>query len=246
VIASGSREQAEAGTPDAVRMEGVRFTYPGRAAFRLAIDELAIAAGERVACIGPSGSGKTTLIHLVTGIARPDAGRVLVGGTDLADLSESARRARRIRHVGLVFQQFELVEYLSGLDNILLPHLVGRDLRADRAARDRARGLAEQLGIGDLLRRLPRACSQGEQQRIAIARALVTEPALVIADEPTGNLDPATAGRMLDLLFAQVEARDATLLVVTHDHGTLGRFDRVIDMDRLRSPVPPSAEEVTA
>jgi putative ABC transport system ATP-binding protein len=208
------------------------FRY-GDAGFALRIDALRIAAGESVALVGPSGSGKTTLLHLAAGILMPGAGRVRVGGDDLQGLDAAARRAFRIQHIGLVFQEFELLEYLSVLDNVLLPYRIHSSLRLDAAVRERARLLAERLGIGDKLGRRPRELSQGERQRTAVCRALVTEPPLLLADEPTGNLDPINKERVLDALFELIGESGATLLAVTHDHALLSRFDRVIDFERF-------------
>jgi ABC-type lipoprotein export system ATPase subunit len=215
-----------------VEIVDLHFAYPG-GTFSLTVPDLAITAGEHVACIGASGSGKSTLINLICGIAVPDSGTIRVGGHVVTSLGDSERRAMRITEIGMVFQEFELLEYLSGRDNILLPYHVSRALVIDRAARDRADQNAATLGNASLLRRGPRRLSQGERQRLAIARALVTRPAMLVCDEPTGNLDPGNAGRMLDLLFDQVRERDATLLMVTHDHSVLDRFDRVVDMRDL-------------
>lgn len=221
------------------RLHGVRFRY-GRAgepgAFQLAVDDLAIAPGEAVACIGPSGSGKTTLVHLAAGILTPEAGEVHLGGARIDDLADEERRQRRALEVGLVFQEFELLDYLSGLDNVLLPHrLAGAGRERMAAARARAEHLAGTLGIEEVLGRVPRRMSQGQRQRVAIGRALVTEPSLVLCDEPTGNLDPTTADDVLTLLLAEARGRGAALLMVTHDHSLLERFDRVVDVRELGS-----------
>ncbi|MAB90300.1 MAG: ABC transporter ATP-binding protein [Planctomycetes bacterium] len=215
-----------------IAMEELRFAY-GDGGFELRVDDLAIDAGEHVACIGPSGTGKTTLVNLVAGILVADRGRVLVDGQDLALLADGERRRFRISNVGLVFQEFELLEYLSALENILLPYHVTGHLVADPPTVDRARGLADSMGLGPVLARRPRRLSQGERQRVAICRALITEPKLLMCDEPTGNLDPRTAGVTLDLLFERVKERDATLLMVTHNHGILDRFGRVLDVTEL-------------
>ncbi|MDA1264246.1 MAG: ATP-binding cassette domain-containing protein, partial [Planctomycetota bacterium] len=160
----------------------------------------------------------------------PDAGEVTLDGSALSSLSEEARRARRLREIGLVFQDFALLDYLDARENVLLPYRLSATLTLDAKARQRAQDLARSTGVADLLGRKPRQLSQGERQRIALCRALVTAPKLVVADEPTGNLDPATAGAAVDLLFEEVAARGASLLVVTHDHGLLPRFDRVLDL----------------
>jgi putative ABC transport system ATP-binding protein len=211
-----------------IRIEGLEFAY-ARGGFRLRVPELRIDAGSKVAVIGASGSGKTTLLNLLSGIALPDAGRIEVDGFCPAEASEDARRAFRIAHIGFVFQDFELVEYLPVLDNILHPYRLNRAMRLDAAARERARALAAETGIADKLGRYPGELSQGERQRAAICRALLTQPKLILADEPTGNLDPASKGAVMRLLFAQAEALGATLITVTHDHALLEGFDRVID-----------------
>ncbi len=212
-----------------VHLTGLHFRY-GDAGFALRIDELRVAAGESVALVGPSGSGKTTLLHLVAGILMPNAGRVRVDGEELGALDTAARRAFRVRRIGLVFQEFELLEYLSVLDNVLLPYRIHPALSLDAAARDRAQSLAERLGIGDKLGRLPTSLSQGERQLASVCRALVTGPPLLLADEPTGNLDPANKERVLDALFELAAESGATILTVTHDRELLQRFGSVVDL----------------
>jgi len=211
-----------------VRVSDLYFRY-AEGDFALRLPGLAVSPSETVAVIGPSGSGKTTLLHLIAGIQTPAGGRVVTHGVEVSALDDAARRDFRIRHVGLVFQEFELLEYLDVLDNLLLPYRINPSLVLDAAVRERARELAERLGIGDKLRRLPRRLSQGERQRAAVCRALVTEPALLLADEPTGNLDPANKERVLDSLFECVAETGTTLVAVTHDHDVLKRFSRVID-----------------
>jgi putative ABC transport system ATP-binding protein len=154
---------------------------------------------------------------------------VRVAGTDIGALSDARRRDFRVRHIGFVFQDFELLDYLDVLDNILHPYRITRALRLDRTIRQRAIQLAGGLGVGDKLERHPDHLSQGEKQRVAICRALLPGPRLILADEATGNLDPRNKGRILDLLFDSVAAHGATLLAVTHDHELLPRFDRVVD-----------------
>jgi len=210
----------------------LHFSYPG-AAFQLRVPRLEITAGEKVAFIGPSGSGKTTLLSLLCGILRPSAGSIRFDDHDLASLDEAGRRALRIRRVGFVFQEFELLEYLRVRDNILLPFRLTDALVLNDASRASVQTLARSTGIADKLERFPRTLSHGEKQRTAICRALVTAPALVAADEPTGNLDPATARDVLDLLIRQCAAHAATLIVVTHNHALLDAFDRVIDVRAL-------------
>jgi ABC-type lipoprotein export system ATPase subunit len=212
-----------------IRVRELRFQY-GEGDFALRVPELLVERGERVALIGPSGSGKTTLLHLIAGIAAPQAGCVSTNGVDLAALDDGPRRDFRIRQIGLVFQEFELLEYLSVLDNILLPYRINRSLCLDTAVRERAVALAGRVGVGDKLGRFVGRLSHGERQRVAVCRALVAEPQLILADEPTGNLDPTNKLRVLDILIDFAEERGATLVTVTHDHDLLDRFGRVIDV----------------
>ena len=207
----------------AVALRDVAFAHPG-GTFRLHVPEFSVAAGEHLALVGPSGSGKTTLAHLVAGIHAADSGEIDVLGRDLRRLAEAARRRFRATSIGFVFQAFELLDYLSARENILLPCRIARLPRLDPLP------LARALGIEPLLDRKPAALSQGEAQRVAIARALLLQPGLVIADEPTGNLDPDTARRTVDLLLEQTRARGAALLFITHDHSLLDRFDRTVDL----------------
>lgn len=214
-----------------IELERVRFAYAQGAGggFALSIAGLRLERGEHAACIGPSGCGKTTLVSLIAGVLSPGAGRIVVDGSDVSAMSDAARRRFRAERIGMVFQEFELLEYLSAMDNVLLPCLLRG--RGDRqASRREAAALAERLGVGGVLRRPPRKLSQGERQRISICRALVTRPAVILCDEPTGNLDPDATRATLDLLLSQASETGATLLMVTHNHSLLGLFDRVIDM----------------
>jgi len=212
-----------------IRITDLQFCYR-EGDFGLRVADLRIEGGETVAVIGPSGSGKTTLLNLIAGIALPQAGRVRTNGVEIAALDDRARREFRIANIGLVFQEFELLEYLTVRDNILLPYRITSALRLDRTVRQRAEDLARQVGIADKLGRLVKRLSHGERQRVAVCRALLTRPALLLADEPTGNLDPANRDRVLDFLFDYATSAGATLVTVTHDHDLLGRFERVIDM----------------
>ena len=217
-----------------IDVKNLDFHY-GEGAFRLRLPALEIAVGETVAVIGPSGTGKTTLLNLMAGVAVPCAGTVRVAGGDLHAMSDADRRAHRIRNIGLVFQEFELISYLDVLDNVLLPYRLDPRLKLDAVVRERATTLISELGLGDLLHRRVTRLSQGERQRVAIGRALVTGASVILADEPTGNLDPANKTKILDLLFTQVAARGMTLVAVTHDHGLLDRFDRVVEFDGMEA-----------
>ena len=224
-----------------IRITGLRFRYHG-SDFRLHVPDLEIARGASVAFTGPSGSGKTTLVNLIAGIRTPGDGRVIVDGVNVHALGDAARRRFRIRNLGLVFQEFELIEYLDVLDNILLPYRIGSELNLDPSIRKRAVELAETVEIGDKLRRYVRRLSHGERQRVALCRALLARPGLVLADEPTGNLDPVNKLHVLDLLFDCAREADATLVVITHDHDLLDRFDRVLDFKQFhdRSKASPA------
>lgn len=204
------------------------FSY-GNGEFRLHIPELVVEDGTKAAIIGPSGCGKTTFLNLISGIAVPQTGRVRVDECEVSRLSDSARRDFRIANIGFVFQDFELLEYLSVFDNILHPYRINSSLSLSGEVRDRARQLADETELADKLRRRPDQLSQGERQRAAVCRALLTRPKLLLADEPTGNLDPASKGKVLDLLSDYANRTGATLVTVTHDHSLLDRFDAVID-----------------
>lgn len=217
-----------------ISISSLRFSYPGTD-FQLTIPDFAVAAGERLAVIGPSGSGKTTLLNLIAGILTPQRGAVSVGDVAVSTLSDDQRRDFRITTIGFVFQDFELIEYLNVLDNILHPYRITGALKLDAKVRQRAASLAESMGIGDKLKRFANDLSHGEKQRVAICRALLPSPELILADEATGNLDPENKNHILDLLFQSVREHAATLLAVTHDHELLPRFDRVVDFQSFRS-----------
>jgi len=199
----------------------------GRAARRV-LDgvDLEVVSGELVALLGRSGSGKSTLLHLLGGLDRPDAGSIAVAGDSLVDCSERALTRVRLRRIGFVFQSFQLVEELSGEENVLLPTRLSG---APGGGPDRARRLIEELGVESVADHLPHELSGGEQQRFAIARALVNEPALVLADEPTGNLDSASAADLLALL-RDLTGQGRAVVMVTHEHDVAAAADRVLEM----------------
>ncbi|MBR89852.1 MAG: ABC transporter ATP-binding protein [Verrucomicrobiales bacterium] len=207
-----------------IRLQGVDFRYGGDG-FRLRVPEWQLEAGGRAVFTGASGSGKTTLLRLLAGILLADEGKVELDGEDFGGLGDGERRAFRIRNVGFVFQDFRLVEYLDVRENLLLPFRINRALPMERA--EKLESLAEGLGIAGLLDRHPGDLSQGERQRVAIGRALLPGPRLILADEPTGNLDPDNSGKIMDLLLKQAAA--ATVVMVTHDHSLVERFDVVKD-----------------
>ncbi|MEL6915343.1 MAG: ABC transporter ATP-binding protein [Pseudomonadota bacterium] len=216
-----------------VEIEDIAFGYAG-GGFRLSVPAFTLADGERVAIVGPSGSGKTTLLNLIAGILVPERGRITVGGEDVTALPEAGRRRFRASRIGFVFQDFALLDYLSARQNIYYPYRITPALTLDARVRDRAETLAAACGIADKLDRHPAELSQGEQQRVAICRALVTQPRLILSDEATGNLDPDAKARILDLLFEQAAEAGAAVLAVTHDHELLPRFGRVVDFADFR------------
>lgn len=187
---------------------------------------LQVQTGEFVSVVGPSGSGKSTLLNMITGIDRPTAGEVSVGGEAVHALSENGLARWRGRHVGVIFQFFQLLPTLTILENVMLPMDFCNVYRR-RERKERAMDLLEQVGIAAHADKLPSALSGGEQQRAAIARALANDPPLVVADEPTGNLDTATANEVF-ALFERPVAQGKTLVIVTHDRGLSSRTERVL------------------
>ena len=212
-----------------LRLDQIRFDYPapreGGVAFRLELGSLRIERGESVAIIGPSGCGKTTLLRLASGILVPASGTVELDGRDVGGLSEAERRMIRSRSIGTVFQDFRLLDHLDVIENVVLPFRLGAG-RLDRTVRARAEQLLERMGIDRLRRRSVPRLSQGERQRVAICRALVTEPGLVLADEPTGNLDPETAAEVFEHLNHIVRGTDTAALIVTHNEALATTMDR--------------------
>jgi putative ABC transport system ATP-binding protein len=201
----------------AIQVRDVVKTYPVAAGDFVALDHLSlgIAHGEFVAIVGRSGSGKTTLLNLLAGIDRPSSGTVRAAGADLDSLSESGLAAWRGGNVGLVFQFFQLLPTLTVIENVMLPMDFAKKVPIGER-RDRARQLLERVGVGDQANKVPATLSGGQQQRAAIARALANDPPLLLADEPTGNLDSATADAVLEL-FAGLNADGQTIVVVTHE-----------------------------
>jgi putative ABC transport system ATP-binding protein len=191
---------------------------------------LAIGRGESVAIMGASGAGKSTLLALLAGLDEPTAGTVRLAGSDLTALDEDGRAAVRARHVGFVFQSFHLLPSLTALENVMLPLELAQ--RGD--ARKDALEVLDRVGLAGRVGHYPRQLSGGEQQRVAIARAFVTRPAVLFADEPTGNLDAATGERIMELLFGLNAASGATLVLVTHDSALAARCNRVIQLDAGR------------
>lgn len=206
-----------------LEVQGLAKRYGDVAVFRDV--SLAVAAGEFVAIVGESGVGKSTLLNCMAGLDHWDEGRIVVDGTDLATLDDEARALLRRRKLGFVFQAFHVLPHLDVAQNVALPLLLLQ--RPDPA---RVEAMLEAVGLEGLGTRLPQELSGGQLQRVAIARALVHRPRLLLADEPTGNLDPATAARVLDVLRDQARASGAALVLVTHSAAAAGRADRVLHL----------------
>ncbi len=193
----------------------------------LADVSLSVRAGETLAIVGASGAGKSTLLALLAGLDSPSTGRVLIAGVDLTLLDEDGRAAIRGKHVGFVFQSFHLIPSLTAVENVMLP----LELGGRRDARQAASAALDQVGLTPRVAHYPKQLSGGEQQRVAIARAFVTHPAVLFADEPTGNLDTATGQRITDLLFELNRSTGSTLVLVTHDRSLAKRCGRMLELD---------------
>lgn len=215
-----------------LELRDINFSYPDQA-FSLSVPELAMEPGESIALVGPSGSGKTTLLNLIAGILTPDLGSVWLDDVNLTTLANRQRSQHRIRRIGMIFQSFELLDYLDVRDNVLLQARLCQEIEVNTQLEDRARAIVDTLGLGNKWNRNIEALSQGERQRVAAARALLLDPALVLADEPTGNLDPDNKQAVLKKLIDECKQQQRILLTVTHDHSLLPHFDRVIDIASL-------------
>jgi len=215
-----------------IELSDLTFQYK-KDDFHLNIKSLNIDNGESVAFIGSSGCGKTTLLSLIAGILPPQSGTIKVNNTRVSELSESERRLFRIKNVGFVFQDFALIDYLSVSENILHPYRINPLLKLNKEVKTHAAQLAEDLGLKSKLKSSIKNISQGEQQRVAICRALLNKPSVILADEPTANLDPENKGWVLDVLNNYVQNSDATLVVATHDHALLDTFDKTLDFRKI-------------
>lgn len=222
-----------------VVIEGVRKTYTtgGREVCALELESLTLSAGAWSAVVGHSGSGKTTLLNLIAGLLSPTSGKIVVGTTDITALSPAGRDRFRAGRVGYVFQTLNLLSALSALENVALPMLFSPSIPR-RERRERAARLLERVGLGDRFHHRPQELSQGERQRVAMARALANQPRLVLADEPSASLDEQTARAAMDLLLEVCEESGTTLVVATHERGLLGRIERagmVIDLEQANA-----------
>jgi putative ABC transport system ATP-binding protein len=228
----------------AIELDGVHVTLPSRAgavAILRGID-LIVPSGEAVAVVGPSGSGQSTLLMVTAGLERATAGRITVIGTDLGTLDEDGLARLRAANIGIVFQSFHLVPTMTAIENVALPI---EFLDQDDAFTTARAALAE-VGLSRRETHFPGQLSGGEQQRVAIARALATKPMLILADEPTGNLDLATGGQVMDLLFALKDKTGATLLLITHDSTLAKRCDRIVNLADGRIAKGGTKRRVTA
>jgi len=233
-------DPSPAAAPPLIRLEGVVLnlaSMAGEVNVLRGVD-LSVAAGETVGIVGPSGSGKTTLLMVMAGLERVSAGRVIVAGRDLTALGEDDLARFRRETIGIVFQSFHLVPTMTALENVAVP----LELAGAADAFERAAAELEAVGLGHRLEHYPGQLSGGEQQRVALARAFVARPRLLLADEPTGNLDGATGRAAIELLFAQHRRHDTTLVLITHDPTLAARCGRVVTVEdgRVadRAPVP--------
>lgn len=209
---------------------GKRVDTPGGELVILQDIDLAVAGGQSLAIVGASGSGKSTLLGLLAGLDAPTSGRVILDGHDLTQLDEDGRAALRASRVGFVFQAFHLLPGLTALENVMLP----LELAGAEQPREQARAVLARVGLEERLEHYPRQLSGGEQQRVAIARAFAGNPALLFADEPTGNLDQRTGERIIELLFGLNRERRTTLVMVTHDVRLAAPCERTVELDAGR------------
>ena len=224
-----------------ITIRGLAFSYQGRGtdlslSFGMRVEEFAVPAGASTALVGPSGSGKTTLLGLIAGTLRAASGSIIVNGQVISDFSDIQLGRFRIRSVGQVFQAFELLSYLTVTENVMLPwYISGGGRKADY--QKRAANLLCGVGLESKQSAMPGELSQGEQQRVAVCRAMLNNPPLLLADEPTGNLDKENKQNVVDLLIEQAKHNNSTLLMVTHDESLLDKFDAVLDMRHVAEPL---------
>ena len=217
-----------------INISELEFSYRRRgsnleSSFSMQVQEFTIPLGTSTALVGPSGSGKTTLLGLIAGTLRAASGSIIVNDQAITGFSDNELGRYRIRTVGQVFQAFELLGYLTVIENVMLPwYIAGSGVKAD--IRKRAADLLLDVGLESKRTAIPGELSQGEQQRVAVCRAMLNNPPVLLADEPTGNLDQANKQNVVDLLVEQAKRNNSTLLMVTHDESLLKKFDSVLDM----------------
>ena len=212
-----------------LQIRDLHFQYPA-SDFKIEISDIKITQGSKIAISGKSGSGKTTLIHLISGILKPQSGEILFFDKSITDMNENDIRKHRISNIGFIFQEFELLDYLNVMDNLVLPYKINKSLSLDEEIKDKAKEIANRIGIGNKLDQHPKQLSGGERQRLAIARALITSPPLIIADEPTGNLDDKTSNIVMDEITDQVSYTNSTLIMISHNNELISSFDEIIDI----------------
>ena len=212
-----------------LQIRDLHFQYPA-SDFKIEISDIKITQGRKIAISGKSGSGKTTLIHLISGILKPQSGEILFYDKSITDMNDKEIRKHRILNIGFIFQEFELLEYLNVMDNLILPYKINKSLVLDAEIKDKAKEIANRIGIGNKLDQHPKQLSGGERQRLAIARALITSPPLIIADEPTGNLDEKTSNIVMDEITDQVSYTNSTLIMISHNNELISSFDEIIDI----------------
>ena len=212
-----------------LQIRDLHFQYPA-SDFKIEISDIKITQGSKIAISGKSGSGKTTLIHLISGILKPQSGEILFYDKSITDMNDKEIRKHRISNIGFIFQEFELLEYLNVMDNLILPYKINKSLVLDAEIKDKAKEIANRIGIGNKLDQHPKQLSGGERQRLAIARALITSPPLIIADEPTGNLDEKTSNIVMDEITDQVSYTNSTLIMISHNNELISSFDEIIDI----------------
>lgn len=212
-----------------LQIRDLHFQYPA-SDFKIEISDIKITQGSKIAISGKSGSGKTTLIHLISGILKPQSGEILFYDKSITNMNDKEIRKHRISNIGFIFQEFELLEYLNVMDNLILPYKINKSLVLDAEIKDKANEIANRIGIGNKLDQHPKQLSGGERQRLAIARALITSPPLIIADEPTGNLDEKTSNIVMDEITDQVSYTNSTLIMISHNNELISSFDEIIDI----------------
>lgn len=216
-----------------IRCDKIQFSYPGEA-FDLKIDSLEVLNGETVALVGPSGCGKTTLLNLISGNLLPQSGGIEVADVAVPELRLHERQQFRIRRIGLIPQSFDLLDYLTVRENIMLPYRVSGALKMDGEVQERCDALAERTGISNQLDKLPGQLSTGERQRVAVCRGLINSPELILADEPTGNLDPENQDLIVSLILEEAARIGATVMMITHERSLCSRFERTVDVLAIR------------
>jgi putative ABC transport system ATP-binding protein len=219
-----------------IEIRDLQFTYP-KGGFRVHVNRLDLAAGEQLGITGSSGSGKTTLIRLISGILKPDSGSVKMAGMEITRANEARIRRFRLENIGFIFQDFELLEYLTVEQNILLPFILSRRSVSAPDIKERLSGILKTVGLAGRELDYPGALSHGEKQRVAVCRAVITLPRLVIGDEPTANLDEENARSIMDLILNLVQEHGASLILVTHNPAVAGRLGRRLDLGRKGSEV---------